>query len=354
MHAVLDLCLECKACKSECPSGVDMAKIKYEFLAQYQAAHGVPLRSRLFANLHGLSRLASRVAPAANRALASRTLRKLAQRTVGIIAERRMPRFARRTFRRSLAAVRQAPARTPPARAVLFVDTFTEYNFPEIGLAAVRVLNAFGCGVEVVEHGCCGRPMISKGLLGDARTAAESVVGALAPYAEAGVPIIGLEPSCLVTLRDEYLDLLPGSSEALAVAARAVMIEEFVAEQARAGAAPPAWTTGASGRRVLVHGHCYQKALTGTRPLLAALRLAGWEAAEIAAGCCGLAGSFGYETEHYALSRAIAEDRLWPAVRAAPPETVIAASGVSCRSQIEHGTGRKARHPAELLADALA
>lgn len=347
MKAVLDLCLECKACQSECPAGVDMAKIKYEFLAQYQAAHGVPLRSRVFGHIHRLSQLAQGWSSLLNPLLGWSVTRWINEQLVGIARQRTLPAFARRTFR-------QGFAQRPPVSelnhqpVILFVDTFTNFNHPEIGLAALRVLEAAGYAVNIVEHGCCGRPLISKGLLTEAKQAAHSIVDALAPYAEQGVPIIGLEPSCLLTLRDEYLDLLPNDSRAKNLARQARLIEEFLSEQPDL---PFHWKS--DPRHVRVHGHCYQKALTGTAPLLRMLRLPGWDVSEIDSGCCGMAGSFGYEVEHYVLSQQIGEDRLFPAVRAAEPGTAIAASGMSCRYQILHGTGRVAHHPIQLLAEAL-
>jgi FAD/FMN-containing dehydrogenase/Fe-S oxidoreductase len=353
MHAVLDLCLECKACKTECPSGVDMAKIKYEFLAHYQAVHGVPLRSRLFANLHLVSQLARPLAPIVNPVLGSGLARGLGAKTLGLARQRRLPAFARRSFRQWFRGYSQPIDMAHAAPVVLLVDTYTEFNEPEIGQAAVRLLNAAGRRVIVTGHGCCGRPMISKGLLHQARAAAGRLVKALAPYASQGTPIVGLEPSCLLTLRDEYLDLLPGSAPAAEVASQAVLVEEYLTHLADQGDLPLAWKPVAD-RRVLVHGHCYQKALPGTQPLLRMLRLPGWEVREIDSGCCGMAGAFGYEQEHYALSQAIGEARLFPAVRAAPADTLLAASGTSCRHQIEHGAGRRARHPVELLAGALA
>jgi Fe-S oxidoreductase len=273
---------------------------------------------------------------------------------LGIAPERTLPPLAARTFRQWFSSYRQAVATHGEARAViLLVDTFTQFNHPEIGHAAVRVLNAAGYTVRLASHGCCGRPMLSKGLLGEARAAAERTVAALSPLAEAGLPLVGLEPSCTLTLRDEYLDLLPGSAVARKVAGQTLLIEEFLAGLAERGELSVAWRA-VQDQRVLVHGHCYQKALTSTRPVLAMLRLPGCQVSEINSGCCGMAGSFGYETEHYDLSQAIGEGRLFPAVRAAAPETLIAASGMSCRHQIAHGTGRAARHPIELLADALA
>ncbi len=374
MYAVLDLCLECKACKAECPSGVDMAKIKYEFLAQYQAVHGAPLRSRFFGNIHRLSPIASRLSALVNPALRSTPVRWLNEKVLGISRYRLLPPFAAQSFRdwyRTQYAISRTAFRSrsiplgrniaehpfgtqyvPSKSVVLFADTFTNYNHPEIGVAAVRVLEAAGYNVLLAEQGCCGRPMISKGLLAQARAAAARNVRVLTQFVEQDIPVVGLEPSCLLTLRDEYLDLLPGDARAKRLAEKALLIEEFLSGLAGRGELQISWKPDA--RRVLVHGHCYQKALTGTGPLLKMLRLPGWDVDEINSGCCGMAGSFGYEAEHYRLSQAIGEERLFPAVRAAGAGTLIAASGMSCRHQIQGGTGRAPRHPIQLLAEALA
>jgi len=193
--------------------------------------------------------------------------------------------------------------------------------------------------------------MISKGLLKQARRQARQNVAVLAPYAEQGVPIVGLEPACLLTLRDEYLALLPDDPRAQAVAKQSRMFEEFLAGLASRSELQLQWQP--QPQNVLVHGHCYQKALIGTEPLLAMLRLPGWNVSEIPSGCCGMAGSWGYEAEHYQVSAAVGEDRLFPAVRTAAADTVIAAAGTSCRDQIGHFTGRQTQHPVALLAAAL-
>jgi Fe-S oxidoreductase len=329
-----------------------MAKIKYEFLDHYQAAHGVPLRSRLFADIHSVSHSAQRVAVLANLALSLPAMRWLGERFLGVTRRRVLPRLAAQTFRVWYARHRPPAGSAHRPAVVLFVDTYTDFNHPEIGVAAVQVLESAGHRVELAEHGCCGRPMISKGRLAHARVAARRVVAALAPFAERGVPIVGLEPSCLLTFRDEYRDLLPDDARAQSLAGGAVLIEEFLARLNDTGRLSLKWKP--EPRRVRVHGHCYQKALTGTGALLGMLRLPGWDVSEINSGCCGMAGAFGYEAEHYALSMKIGEERLLPAVRATSADTVIAASGVSCRHQIEHGTGRAARHPIQCLAEALA
>jgi Fe-S oxidoreductase len=233
---------------------------------------------------------------------------------------------------------------------VLFPDTFTTYNVPEIGRAAVELLEAAGCRVILAERKCCGRPLISKGLLDQAREHAAWNVARLHPYAARGVAIVGLEPSCLLTLRDEAVDLLR-SEEARAVAGQSLLLEEFLLREQGRGLALPFAT---HGRRALLHGHCHQKALVGTAPTVAALRWAGFAVSEVDSGCCGMAGSFGFEREHYDISVWLGNRRLAPAVQAAGPDTEIVAPGMSCRQQIEHLAGRRARHPAEVLRDALA
>ena len=366
MHAVLDLCLECKACKAECPSGVDMAKIKYEFLAQYHDKHGAPVRSQLFANIESVSRLANRMSPLVNFALSLPPVRWLNEKLLGISRHRTLPKFASRTFRqlarleirRFAWRLSQSPreASNLQSQIVLFDDTFTNYNHPSIGLAAVKVLAAAGYRPILVPKVCCGRPMISKGLLEQARQNARRNVEVLAPYAERGVPIVGFEPSCLLTLRDEYLDLLPDDPRTKLVAQNSFLVEEFIAARASEFAPlfiqPPNHPT-TQPPKILFHAHCYQKSLTGADALRDMLRLTGAEVSEIPSGCCGMAGSFGYEAEHYELSLKIGEDRLFPAVRAANTDAIIAVSGMSCRHQIEAGTNRKPKHPIEVLADLL-
>ena len=348
MHEVLDLCLSCKACKAECPSAVDMAKIKAEFMAHYISHHSVSLNALLLANLNALSRWAHRFAPLVNPLMHSVPIRWLNEKLFGIAQQRQLPAFAWRTFRSQYRCKETVNGPT----VVLFTDTFTDYYHPEIGLAAVKVLNAAGFAVQLVDkQGCCGRPMISTGLLNQARSCAQRNVAALAPYAEQGIPIVGLEPACLLTLRDEYLDFLPGDEAAQAVAQHSFMIEEFLSSLAERGESKIKWRT--QSRKVIVHGHCHQNALIGTSPLLTMLRLPGWDVEEIPSGCCGMAGAWGYKADHYSMSQTIGEDRLFPEIRAAAHETLIVASGGSCRDQIAHFTDRTAKHPISLLAAAL-
>lgn len=355
-YDVLDLCLSCKACKTECPSSVDMAKLKTEFLAQYQEAHGTPLRSRIFGNIHTISRLTAPVAPLANLALRTPLARPV-MRLIGVHPERRLSPFVRRTFVtrwRNHLRRRQDRSRPTRGQVVYFHDTFATYNYPRIGMAAVRLLEAAGFDVIVEERrACCGRPMLSKGLVGEARKVARRNVALLAPYAKRGIPIVGTEPSCILTLRDEYRDLLPEDPNTAILAEHAFMIDEFLAILLSDGELGITWNQ-APGPDVFFHGHCHQKALIGVGPSLAILNAAGCAAHESGAGCCGMAGSFGYETEHYDVSRMVGEERLFPAVKAATPETVIAVAGVSCRQQIEQFTDRSARHIAEVLASRIA
>ena len=351
MYEVMDLCIECKACKSECPSSVDMAKIKFEFLAQYQKRHGTSMRTRIFGNIASLSRLGSGpLAPLVNGIMRSSPARWALEQSVGITGQRPMPAFARNSFVHWFK--RQPETTDGRPQVVLFNDTFNTYNDPHIAIAAAQVLEAAGFEVLLPGIRCCGRPMISKGLVKQARAAARDTVKRLAPYANAGLPIVGLEPSCLLSLKDEYLYLLPDDAQARLVASRAVLFEEFVASLADKGELPLRFKSEA--RDVILHGHCHQRALTGMGSTHKVLGLpTGYRVSEVDSSCCGMAGAFGYEKEHYEISCRMAERRLLPAVRSASSETLIVAPGTSCRHQISHGTGRKVLHPAELLRDAM-
>ena len=348
LYEVMDLCLECKGCKAECPANVDMAKLKYEFLHHYYEANGLPLRNRLFGQIAKVNRLGSRLPALVNRLSGLAPSRWALEKIAGIDRRRPLPSLAAETFddwfRRHA-----PPAAAPRGEVVLFNDTFVTYNVPEIARAAVEVLEAAGYRVVLVDRKCCGRPLISKGMLTQAREHAAWNVAQLAPYARRGVAIVGLEPSCLLTLRDETVDLLR-TDDARAVARQSLLFEEFLVRERGRGLA---LKFGANGRKALLHGHCHQKALVGTAPTVAALRWAGFEVSEVDSGCCGMAGSFGFEREHYDVSVALGNRRLAPAVKAAPAETEIVAPGISCRQQIQHLAGRRAKHPAEVLREAL-
>jgi Fe-S oxidoreductase len=345
----MDLCLECKGCKAECPANVDMAKMKYEFLHHYYRAHGLPLRNRLFGRIARLNALAARAPVLANRLINLPLHRWLLEKVAGIDRRRPLPAFAPETFEAWFRR-RPAPAAAPRGEVVLFHDTFVNYNSPGIGEAAVRLLEAGGYRVVVVDRKCCGRPMISKGMLDEAREHARDNVARLYPYAQRGVAIVGLEPSCLLTLRDEWVDLVR-TEEARTVARQSALLEQFLLRERERGLTLP---FAERRRPALLHGHCHQKALVGTAPTVAVLQWAGYDVAEVDSGCCGMAGSFGFEREHYDISVALGTRRLAPAVKAAPAGTEIIAPGVSCRQQIEHLAGRRAKHPAEALWQALA
>ncbi|MCO6450713.1 MAG: FAD-binding protein [Caldilineales bacterium] len=354
----LDLCLACKACKSECPSSVDMAKLKAEALAQKYRIESPPLSARVFANIDRISALAAPLAPLANFGLNFAPTRALASRLLDLHPARTMPKFQQKTFSRQLRiAMRKRSAWENARKSVdqapsvaLFPDTFTEFNEPGQGMAAVRVLEAAGGRVALTPRVCCGRPALSNGLVTDARERAAALVQALLPYHQAGIPVIGLEPSCALTIRDDYPDLLPGP-DTEAVAQNIFLFDEFLAELLAAD--PRGLPLKSSRRRYLFHGHCYQKAISGLDASLAVLKaIPGAQAQAIDAGCCGMAGSFGYTKGHYDLSAAIANDRLLPALKAAP-DAVVVANGISCRHQLRDLAGRQAIHLAEALAEVL-
>jgi FAD/FMN-containing dehydrogenase/Fe-S oxidoreductase len=351
LHEVLDLCLMCKACKSECPLGVDMATLKSEALAQRHEVHGTPLRSRVFAAIRLLNRLGSVTAPLSNLPGRVPALRRALGGLLDIAPARPLPVFARRNLVRWFRS-RSHPGAAPRGTVTFLADSFTSYTEPGIGAAAIELLEAAGHRVRLESRGCCGRAALSKGLLDTAQRQARALVDALA---STDGPVVGCEPSCLLTLRDEHRALLGDDPRVADVGGRARLVEEVLVEAIDDGALalrPDSWP---AGRRILFHGHCHQKAEVGTAATVALLRrIPGAEVVELDAGCCGMAGSFGFEAEHYDVSMAVGEDRLFPAVRAAAGDTAVAATGVSCRQQIQHGTTRRAHHPVELVRAALA
>ncbi len=351
LHEILDLCLECKACKSECPLGVDMATMKSEFLHHYQGTHGVPARARFFAAARWLNRLGSACAPLSNMLAVVPGVRTLLERTLGITRRRPLPRFHRRTLLRWFATRQRQTTQTAPlGRVVMLANSFTTYSEPGVGIAAVELLEMAGWDVELIGNRCCGRAAISKGRLDEAGRLAEAMTAQLAAQARHGAAIVGVEPSCILTLTEEHLSLQPHSDDARAVAAQVRLADELVLEAIDAGHLRMDPHAAVAGRRILFHGHCHQKALRGTTATVQLLaRIPGATVVDVDAGCCGMAGSFGFEVEHYDLSMQIGGLRLFPAVNAEDPTTLIAATGVSCRQQIAHGTGRTARHPLELI-----
>jgi len=351
---VMSLCLECRACKAECPVGVDVARFKSEFLASYWQRHGTPVRARLLGHVHDLSRWGSRLAPISNIVARSAPVRWLNERIAGIDARRTPPAWASRTFAqrfRSECAVpgneRPSPAGAPMSAAVVFNDTFTNYYNPGVGVAGAKMLQRAGCAPTLAPNVCCGRPLISQGLLGEARELAARNAEALAPAAEQGAALVFFEPSCLSAVREDAPALLRGDAarKARRVAESAVLFEEFVD---RIWPSDLALSSGPS--TILLHGHCHQKAMGLLAPAMRLLgRIPGANVVDLDAGCCGMAGSFGYLRDNFDVSRAIGERRLLPAARALQPGAVLVASGVSCRHQVEDFTSARAVHPAELL-----
>ena len=347
LHETLALCLSCKACKSECPANVDMARLKAEFLQQYYDRHGVPRRARAFANFSAQARLA-RFAPGLASAIANTGLFK---RWLGVHPRRSMPTFAGASF--SEWVRRQGPRSSASAADVaLYVDEFTDHLEPHIAEEALRILERCGKKVEIVTGVDSCRAPISKGLLREAKLRLEPGIRRLHEIASRGLPIVGLEPSAALGFRDEIPDLFPNSplqDMARTVAAKLQLFEEYFLTLESIP-----FSNQAAGK-LLVHGHCHAKALIGMVPLLAALkRLPGAEVIDLNTGCCGMAGSFGYEKEHYDISMAIADSSLFPALRAHPEASRIVAHGTSCRHQIRDGLGRFAQHPVEVIGALLA
>ncbi len=353
MERAMALCVGCKACRRECPTGVDMARMKLEFLHHYRARRRPRPRERLIAALPRHAPRLAALAPLSNLREHLPGLPWLGERLLGISARRSLPRWRRDWFRPP------APLAPEAADCVLLADTFSTWFEPEIAHAALAVLGAAGYRVHVARAPagqaplCCGRPLLAAGLLEEAAGEARRLLAVLAPYLERDLPVIGLEPSCLLTLRDEYLAILPGAATRR-LAERALLLEEFLAREHERGRLELALRAHGTGR-VLLHGHCHQKAFGAMAAVERTLALVpGLEVETLEAGCCGMAGAFGYQAEHYRLSMAMAELELLPALRAAPRGTLVVADGTSCRHQIRDGCGREARHVAEVLAAALA
>ena len=354
---VLDLCLECKACKSECPTGVDMARLKSEFLHQYRLRHGAPRGARWLSRIDQIARWGSRLAPLSNWVASSTGVRRLNEWALGVDRRRALPAFSRRTFidwwsRRDAAGQATGPSNRT-SDVVLFADTFSNHFEPDQLIAAVRFAERRQQTVEVAPRVCCGRPAISKGFLERAAGQAAQTVRALLPLARRGLPIVFCEPSCYSAVVDDHPHLLRGApkDDAAEVIAACAMFEEWssgVLEHGDAGFEGADST--ARGRRILWHTHCHQKALGGASAATALLsHLPGCDVEVLDSGCCGMAGSFGYERGHYDISRKIAERRLLPAVRELDEGDVVVATGFSCRQQIAHFTGVQAQSPAVLL-----
>jgi Fe-S oxidoreductase len=361
VHQAMDLCVGCKGCKRDCPTGVDMAKMKVEFLQHYKARHGHTLKDRLVAQLPDYAAWAARLAPLLNLRNRVPLLANLSERLLGLSARRSLPQWQQRHFFNSQThTVSREEVLQAERGVVLFVDTFNAYFESENAHAAVKVLQAAGYAVHVATkltggggHLCCGRTYLASGMVERAKEKAQEVVNSLLPFAQKGIAIVGLEPSCLLTLRDEMLVMGLGSGPQT-IAEHALLFEEFLAREARAGRLDALKNQlRAVDQPVLQHGHCHQKAFDAVSPILEVLRwIPGANPRLIESSCCGMAGSFGYEASHHAVSMQMAELSLLPAVRA-EPDAIVVADGTSCRHQIQDGAQRQALHVSRLLAGLL-
>ncbi len=349
---VMDLCLACKGCKAECPSNVDVAKLKMEFLYQYQKEKGLPLRSWLVGNFAKLSNIASNVPFLYNFVMGTPAIRRISNALVGFHPDRTMPLMAKQTLWSWLKA-RQSPVQEKSL--YLFVDEFTNFNDAEIGRTAVLLLERLGYEVKTIPHPISGRAYLSKGMLDEARVLAMQNVRLWSSLISENTPLVGIEPSAILTFRDEYPDLVSEEwvEKAQALAKNTLLLEEFIAREADAKRITSA-SFSSEKKLMKLHGHCQQKAISSLVAAKKALSLPeNFEVQLIPSGCCGMAGSFGYEKEHYDLSMQIGELVLFPTVRSQPEEVEIVASGTSCRHQIHDGTKRHAKHAAEILFAAL-
>ena len=310
------------------------------------------MRSRIFAHINKVNRLGSRFAPLSNWGARNPLGRLISSTLLGVHPNRQLPAFASQSFPQWFNS-RQVgnPAQTTKGTVVLFNDTFMNYNYPSIGIAAVELLEAAGYRVELANARCCGRPMISKGMLDEAAVNARYNVDLLHAYADQGIPIIGCEPSCLLTFREEYPEFLK-DDKSRKVAEHSYLIDEFLAMLQEKGELELEFSD--LSKKVLFHGHCHQKALVGTDASMRVLNLPpNYEVELINSGCCGMAGAFGFEKEHYDISMKIGGEVLFPTINSKDADWEVAVMGVSCRQQVEHGTGRPARHLVEVLRDAL-
>jgi FAD/FMN-containing dehydrogenase/Fe-S oxidoreductase len=348
LFRVLDLCLSCKGCKSECPSNVDVARLKSEFLQRYHDVHGVPLRERIVANSPALARLiAGWKAPIVNSLQKTRLFRKALELFAGFDSRRVAPQYARVPFP-SWFNQRPKPNGRLTNKVVLFNDTFMSYYQPEVGMSAVELLES--CGYEVVpaNAGCCQRPRMSHGFLREAKAEGEKTLGNLDKYIQQGLKIVVCEPGCCSALTDDLPDLIDDEHLGQRIKNNVMMIDEFLADEVRTGSLNCAFNS--AFEKIVIHGHCHQKSLFGTTAMKYLLgRVPGVSVAEIDSGCCGMAGSFGYEKEHYELSMQIGEDRLFPAIRNHGKDVAVVACGFSCRHQIADATGVKALHWAQTI-----
>jgi Fe-S oxidoreductase len=354
---VLDLCLSCKACKSECPSSVDLAKMKAEFTQSYYDKHGIPFRTKLIGNFSKQMKLAALAPWAYNFIFRTQFLRRAVNSLVGFHPERTMPLLSGITLRQWYVKHKRQSGKAGSVNGTvyLFCDEFTNYNDVAIGQKAIMLLEALGYDVVILQHGDSGRTYLSKGMVKKAKEIAVQNVQLLKDKVSNESPIIGIEPSAILTLRDEYPELVPAELKASArhIAQHTFLFEEWLAKEIDKGVIQPEQFVQLQAS-ISIHGHCYQKSLSSTKYIRRSLSLITDKVKEIPSGCCGMAGSFGYEKEHYDISMKIGGLVLFPTINQLDEKVIIAASGTSCRHQIKDGTGRVAKHTVEILYEALA
>ncbi|PLX22464.1 MAG: FAD-binding oxidoreductase, partial [Marinilabiliales bacterium] len=354
---VMDLCLSCKACKSECPSSVDVAKLKAEFLQHYYDSNGIPLRSRLIAYISDVNKLASIVPGVYNFFMGNKAFSSFLMKWIGFAPQRSMPLLGKQTMNKWMKKyISQLKKENQyKGKVYLFNDEFTNYNDTGIGIKTVQLLTRLGYQVVIPKHIDSGRTYLSKGLVRKAKKIAIQNVNSLKELVTEKSPLIGIEPSAILTFRDEYPDLVGDELKNVAIdmGKNALMIDEFLKREIESGKIKKEQFTEAS-QHIKLHGHCQQKAVASTDPTKFLLSFpSNYTVEEIPSGCCGMAGSFGYEKEHYNVSMQIGEMVLFPAIRNANGDTIISAPGTSCRHQIKDGTGKTALHPVEILYNAL-
>jgi FAD/FMN-containing dehydrogenase/Fe-S oxidoreductase len=358
IHEVMDLCLSCKGCKSECPSSVDVAKLKAEFLQQYYDANGVPFRAKLIANFAKSAKMGSIAPGVYNWMVTAPVVSNMVKRFSGFALKRSMPTLYKTSLRKWFEKRKNkanGDGHTKNKKVYLFCDEFTNYNDTEIGIKAILLLEKLGYEVLMTKHEESGRAWMSKGLIRHAKKIANKNIKIFSKIINEETPLLGIEPSAILTFRDEYIDLADEANlaTARALAKNVFIIDEFIGREIEKGnIKKSSFTT--EKRHIKLQGHCHQKSLSSTAPTLKMMSLPeNYSAEEIRSGCCGMAGSFGFEKEHYDLSMQIGELVLFPTVRNTAPDVIIASGGTSCRHQVKDGTGVKALHPVEVLYDAL-
>jgi len=356
IYDILDLCVGCKGCKSECPSGVDIAKMKSEFLQHWYDRHGIPLRTWLIAYISTFNHIGSYIPHVYNYFLKNRLFSGMLKRIIGFATERSIPLVSRTSLRRWIKRnLKAINPEKPKGSLYLFIDEFTDYNDTEAGIAAIRLLTSLGYEVKTASHDLSARTFISKGLLRKAKKIAVNNINSLGDLVDEATPLVGIEPSAILGFRDEYPDLADAGlkEKARKLAANSYLIDEFISREFREGRIKRESFTE-DNLRILLHAHCQQKAVASSACSAEMLSIpVNYSVSEIPSGCCGMAGSFGYEKEHFGLSNKIGEMILFPEIRTSSSDVAIAAPGTSCRHHIKDGTGRIAKHPVVILYEAL-